>query len=115
MTQFLYTIHTHLLILFIYTLIFFFHFLFFPSIPPSLSLTVHPPPPPPFSPFPLADVLMSLLTDVLLSLLTGVLLSLLTGVLRKRNKADVVNAVEVRFCHGGGSEVPEQKKIEILF
>jgi hypothetical protein len=53
---------------------------------------------------------MSLLTDVLLSLLTGVLLSLLTGVLRKRNKADVVNAVEVRFCHGGGSEVPEQKK-----
>jgi hypothetical protein len=48
---------------------------------------------------------MSLLTDVLLSLLTGVLLSLLTGVLRKRNKADVVNAVEVRFCHGGGSEV----------
>jgi hypothetical protein len=26
-----------------------------------------------------------------------------------------VNAVEVRFCHGGGSEVPEQKKIEILF
>jgi hypothetical protein len=58
---------------------------------------------------------MSLLTDVLLSLLTGVLLSLLIGVLRKRNKADVVNAVEVRFCHGGGSEVPEQKKIEILF